>query len=330
MTDDRRMTTDRFFGRVDERLGNLQSMLEYVDTTEPTESELRDWLVTHTAAESDSTIEKYVGFQRSIDLLTQQSDRYATTPRGTEFAEAGDPELVARALLENVKGFETILQAIENGDRTREEIQAQLREQYPEYRLPLSIVGRHLEWLRAIDAVELREERFLLQPLGHRLTDELEDRRWITPERGRPTESDSRANRSRTEDLQTLREEAQAAATETPSQSTTEREVTEYNRSNEVREYVLERANGYCEGCREPAPFLDQSGAPYLHAHHIHELADGGSDSPDRVIALCPNCHYRVHHGADGDTYNRELENRLSMIEEEFQDACDRPSTTQD
>jgi predicted HNH restriction endonuclease len=25
------------------------------------------------------------------------------------------------------------------------------------------------------------------------------------------------------------------------------------------------------------------------------------------VIALCPNCHYRVHHGEDGDAYNQEL-----------------------
>ena len=27
----------------------------------------------------------------------------------------------------------------------------------------------------------------------------------------------------------------------------------------------------------------------------------------ESVIALCPNCHYRVHHGKDGDEYNRNL-----------------------
>lgn len=56
-----------------------------------------------------------------------------------------------------------------------------------------------------------------------------------------------------------------------------------------------------------------KTGEPYLHAHHIHELSDGGSDTPDTVVGLCPNCHYRVHHGEDGDEYNQEL---LEIIQE--------------
>lgn len=316
MTDGRRMTTDRFFGGVDGRLENLQSMLEYVNNNRTTESELWNWLESHTAAESDSTIEKYLGFQQSIELLVVQSDRYVTTSRGAEFAETGDPAVIAQALLENVKGFETILQAIESGYRTREEIQTQLRDQYPGYSLPLSIVGRQLEWLRAIDAIELRDEQFQLKPLGQRLAAEFEADRWITPQLSQSSETDSKSAQDRSHDLQTLREEAMSAATESASQSTTTREVTEYDRSDEIRDYVIARANGCCEGCREPAPFRNRSGDPYLHSHHVHELADGGPDSPEHVIALCPNCDYRVHHGADGEAYNRELENRLAVIEE--------------
>jgi len=110
-------------------------------------------------------------------------------------------------------------------------------------------------------------------------------------------------------DIDDLREKAKdGAVEEIPNDvSTTTSEKPQYNRSPEVKEYVKARAEGFCEGCGEPAPFTSNTGEPYLHAHHIHELSEGGSDTPDTVIALCPNCHYRVHHGEDGDDYNQEL-----------------------
>lgn len=92
-------------------------------------------------------------------------------------------------------------------------------------------------------------------------------------------------------------------------------ETPQYNRSSEVKDYVKARADGVCEGCGEPAPFMNKTGQPYLHAHHIYELSEGGSDTPDTVIALCPNCHYRVHHGKDGKEYNQKLKTKLENRE---------------
>lgn len=89
----------------------------------------------------------------------------------------------------------------------------------------------------------------------------------------------------------------------------------EYTRSATVRDYVKARAGDHCEGCGDPAPFISTTGMPYFHAHHIDELSDGGADNPQSVIALCPNCHYRVHHGQDGDQYNEILRQKLSKIE---------------
>jgi hypothetical protein len=34
-----------------------------------------------------------------------------------------------------------------------------------------------------------------------------------------------------------------------------------------------------------------------LDIHHIEYLAEGGPDSSENLIALCPNCHTRHHHG---------------------------------
>ena len=78
---------------------------------------------------------------------------------------------------------------------------------------------------------------------------------------------------------------------------------------------LFRSAGDACEGCEEQAPFLNKDGEPYFHAHHVHELSQGGSDTPETVIALCPNCHFRIHHGQDGDEYNAELIEKLQELE---------------
>lgn len=118
--------------------------------------------------------------------------------------------------------------------------------------------------------------------------------------------------------LSELREEAEEDSSSDIStySNQSSQSIQQYNRSQKVKEYVKARAEGVCEGCNEPAPFLSKTGEPYLHVHHIYELSDGGSDTPDTVIALCPNCHYRVHHGEDGQEYNRELLERVETLEQ--------------
>lgn len=61
---------------------------------------------------------------------------------------------------------------------------------------------------------------------------------------------------------------------------------------------VLDRAKGHCELCQAKAPFLKKSdGTPYLEIHHNKSLCDGGSTSVENIIALCPNCHRKIHFG---------------------------------
>lgn len=68
-----------------------------------------------------------------------------------------------------------------------------------------------------------------------------------------------------------------------------------YNRSEEVARLTKERAKGVCELCRQPAPFCDKKGNPYLESHHVIWLSRGGADSTDNTVALCPNCHTQIH-----------------------------------
>jgi len=71
-----------------------------------------------------------------------------------------------------------------------------------------------------------------------------------------------------------------------------------YSRNPDVVAAVLIRANGVCEKCNKPAPFIRANGnSPYLEVHHKHQLAKGGDDTVENAIALCPNCHRESHYG---------------------------------
>lgn len=74
--------------------------------------------------------------------------------------------------------------------------------------------------------------------------------------------------------------------------------TTTYQRNADVVAEVLERANGVCERCGAAAPFIRVSdGTPYLEVHHKVRLADGGEDTVENAIAVCPNCHRELHFG---------------------------------
>lgn len=88
-----------------------------------------------------------------------------------------------------------------------------------------------------------------------------------------------------------------------------------YRRSKSVKDYVLMRASGICESCRDPSPFERADGTPYLEPHHTTRLSDGGLDHPRFVAALCPTCHREIHHGRNGMPRNAELTSYLASIE---------------
>jgi len=71
--------------------------------------------------------------------------------------------------------------------------------------------------------------------------------------------------------------------------------VTQYERSPWISEYAKRRANGICQLCLEPAPFENKKGEPYLETHHIIWLSKDGEDSIENTVALCPNCHRKMH-----------------------------------
>jgi 5-methylcytosine-specific restriction protein A len=81
--------------------------------------------------------------------------------------------------------------------------------------------------------------------------------------------------------------------------------------STQIKVYAKLRANGVCEYCGKPAPFVDSLGSPFLEVHHLERLADDGPGTPYNVAALCPNCHREVHFGRELDRLKEELKQRI-------------------
>lgn len=61
---------------------------------------------------------------------------------------------------------------------------------------------------------------------------------------------------------------------------------------------VYYRANGFCESCRQYAPFNKKSdGKPYLEIHRKVSFEAGGEDTVENTIAVCPNCRKKLELG---------------------------------
>ena len=71
--------------------------------------------------------------------------------------------------------------------------------------------------------------------------------------------------------------------------------TTTYERNTYVAELAKRKAAGVCQLCAEPAPFSDKQGNPFLETHHIVWLSKGGEDTSENTVALCPNCHRKMH-----------------------------------
>lgn len=71
-----------------------------------------------------------------------------------------------------------------------------------------------------------------------------------------------------------------------------------------VVEKTYRRAKGICDLCKQKAPFNRKNKEPYLEVHHLIKLADDGPDHIYNTVALCPNCHRKMHILNDKKDFN--------------------------
>ena len=80
-------------------------------------------------------------------------------------------------------------------------------------------------------------------------------------------------------------------------------------RLESARRAVLLRSEGHCESphCTGEPQDITDAGHPILEVDHIQDLAKGGPDHPEQMIALCPNCHAVKTRGRTRERLRYEL-----------------------
>ena len=114
----------------------------------------------------------------------------------------------------------------------------------------------------------------------------------LVPDQDHRANQDRKAKKARRLSDDELKMKAQHAPRRAGRQRS---ETQQFVRDPHVAEFAKRRSSGRCQLCKSPAPFVDKSGTPYLETHHIVWLSRGGQDSIDNTVALCANCHRRMH-----------------------------------
>lgn len=112
--------------------------------------------------------------------------------------------------------------------------------------------------------------------------------------------------------IEELEEKARQTQSSHPSRRYTTSQT--YERNPYVSEFTKRRAHGVCELCNQVAPFTNKQNEPYLETHHIEWLSNGGSDTIENTVALCPNCHKKMHVVDDPQDKNKLMRINKKII----------------
>jgi hypothetical protein len=149
MDDDRRMSTDRFYGGVENRISILQDFLAFVGDEHPSRQELYDWFDHNTGGGGESFVDRNMGFFESLHLVRFEGETCRLGVYGERYNLTQAPFVVLQALRSGIKGFDTILTALADSPQTDEEIQELIVAEFDAATTGTAI-KRHREWLQVL------------------------------------------------------------------------------------------------------------------------------------------------------------------------------------
>ncbi len=95
-----------------------------------------------------------------------------------------------------------------------------------------------------------------------------------------------------------------------------EQTLSVHERDPKVKAWIIKNANGKCECCGADG-FIKEDGNIFLEVHHLRLLAESGSDTPQNAVALCANCHRKLHYAKDKEQMRKELIECIDRLQEE-------------
>ncbi|WP_117366796.1 AAA family ATPase [Natrarchaeobaculum sulfurireducens] len=177
MADERRMSTVRFYGSIDDRLGVLTDFLSYLDKQNERvpQDDVVNWVISNTDSQTPNAVGDRLNFLEELELIESQDDRYTPTQTARWYLRDRDPIVLYNALRTTVKGFDTIIHGVALEPRTDEDLMEMLVDTFDECEMETpGVATRHREWLQLLGYVERRDDRTHLTPDGKELADQLE------------------------------------------------------------------------------------------------------------------------------------------------------------
>jgi len=93
-----------------------------------------------------------------------------------------------------------------------------------------------------------------------------------------------------------------------------EKTISSFSRDPLIKAWIIKSTKGICENCSAPPAFFTDSDEPYLEVHHVKLLSDGGADTTDNAVGLCPKCHREIHYGKQRSQIISELYNKIPRL----------------
>jgi hypothetical protein len=175
MADDRRLTTDRFYGGTSRRIILLKQFLFFLNDTDRTRSDAKDWILSNTGAQSRDAIDRHLGFLDAIELINLSDEYVSLDKRGIQYIQTPQSIILYEALESNVTGFNTILRQLTDGPLSDEDIMDLLKSQFEEINMDSpGVASRHREWLQVLGYINYSDGVSRLTQEGRQLIKELD------------------------------------------------------------------------------------------------------------------------------------------------------------
>ena len=279
MPDDRRMTTDRFYGGTTNRLQNLRSMLEFIQNEAPARDDLTQWVIQNTRANSADAVSHHLTFLDSIDIIQLTGRKCELSHYGEQWLQTQEPAIFYDALDSGVKGFDTLVEALQENPMTDEDIMHLLVTEFEEAEMSTpGPAARHREWLQVLGFVDRDDGLNRLNSAGRELVTK-------EPQNEEPVAEEA-VQKEITEIRQAIQSEPQLTETNTEFAKNRRRV-----RDTAFTKLVRDTYDYQCAVCGSSRESPD--GNPEVEAAHIYPKHEGGSDDPRNGIALC-----KLHHWA--------------------------------
>lgn len=182
--------TDRFrsivpmFGGGTQYVETLNSILEFVDSYQPTTDELVGWhRGTFSNVSSRTSIMRRVRYLKKMGFLQQKGDGWTLGPSGSEYTQDHDTAVLLQILCDHNVGLRSLLYALAVAPMTIEEISDQQLDTHPELgwsRGETDMAHQRANWLRSMNLVEKEGNLYELTEMGREFVEDAVET-WASP-----------------------------------------------------------------------------------------------------------------------------------------------------